>query len=74
MTPKPELPMIDRRTDITRPDASSTGWPSAETPLQRQIILWQRELLRRAEARRSLEAKQEALEPGKAGPQLEFEE
>jgi hypothetical protein len=42
--------MIARPTDITtagasRPDDS----PVAETPLQRQILLWQRELLRRRE-------------------------
>jgi hypothetical protein len=53
MKPEPELYMIARPTDITRTDNSSTGWPAAETPLQRQIILWQRELLRRAESRRS---------------------
>ena len=53
MRPEPELVMIARPTDVTRTDASSTGCPVGETPLQRQIILWQRELLRRAESRRS---------------------
>jgi hypothetical protein len=56
--------MIARPTDFTRPDASSTGLPAAETPLQRQIILWQRELVRRAEARHQA-PRPEVLEPEK---------
>jgi len=34
--------MIARPTDITHTSASSADLPSAETPLQRQILLWQR--------------------------------
>jgi hypothetical protein len=60
MRPEPELFMIARPTDVTRTDDSSTGWPVGETPLQRQIILWQRELLRRAESRRSTAEPQSA--------------
>jgi hypothetical protein len=42
--------MIARPTDITETGASAAEIPAAETPLQRQILLWQRELLRRKEA------------------------
>jgi hypothetical protein len=40
---------------IARPDSTQTTPPtpdlaSAETPLQRQILMWQRELLRRRDA------------------------
>ncbi|HEX5575614.1 MAG TPA: hypothetical protein VFX42_07040 [Gemmatimonadales bacterium] len=42
--------MIARPTDITQTGASAADVPAAETPLQRQILLWQRELVRRGEA------------------------
>jgi hypothetical protein len=48
--PKPEIEMIARPTDITHPGTSNADLPSAETPLQRQILLWQRELMLRAAA------------------------
>jgi hypothetical protein len=60
MTPKPEIAMIARPSDITHPASSGDDVPRAETPLQRQILLWQRELLRRAELRRSAESGAEA--------------
>ena len=41
--------MIARPEDIPASGSSSPDLSGAETPLQRQIILWQRELLRRAE-------------------------
>jgi hypothetical protein len=44
--------MIARLTDITETGISAADVPAAETPLQRQILLWQRELVRRGEARR----------------------
>jgi hypothetical protein len=62
MRPQPEIDMIARPTDITRQDASSTGLPAAESPLQRQIILWQRELVRRAEARHKAASEPVALQ------------
>ena len=74
MRPEPELTMIARPTDITRPDAASPGLPPAETPLQRQIILWQRELVRRAEARQLAASGTEALEPEKTESQIELGE
>ena len=74
MRPEPELTMIARPTDINRPDASSTGLPAAETPLQRQIILWQRELVRRAEARELAASQTDALEPEKTASQIELGE
>jgi hypothetical protein len=52
MRPEPESYMIARPSDIDK-TAPSTGPFSAETPLQRQILLWQHELLRRAELRRT---------------------
>ena len=39
--------MIARPTDIPQAGVSAAEVPAAETPLQRQILLWQRELLRR---------------------------
>jgi hypothetical protein len=36
------------------PSGASPDLSGAETPLQRQIILWQHELLRRAERRRGM--------------------
>ena len=42
--------MIARPTDITASGALRPDLPPAETPLQRQILLWQRELLRRRAA------------------------
>jgi hypothetical protein len=50
LRPEPEIEMIARPTDLTHPNVSSADLPAAETPLQRQILLWQRELLRRREA------------------------
>ena len=46
---RPELEMIARPTDITASGALKPEFPLAETPLQRQILLWQRELVRRGE-------------------------
>lgn len=42
--------MIARPADITQTSPATPDLASAETPLQRQILLWQRELLRRREA------------------------
>jgi hypothetical protein len=42
--------MIARPTDITASGILRPDSPPAETPLQRQILLWQRELLRRRAA------------------------
>jgi hypothetical protein len=52
--------MIARPTDITQTGPTTPDLASAESPMQRQILLWQRELLRRWEAGRrgSLEADQ----------------
>jgi hypothetical protein len=47
-----ELEMIARPTDIAQTMPSTPDLSSAETPLQRQILLWQWELVRRAEARK----------------------
>jgi hypothetical protein len=43
--------MIARPEDFPTSGSSSPDLSGAETPLQRQIILWQHELLRRAERR-----------------------
>jgi hypothetical protein len=40
--------MIARPTDITETGVSAAALAAAETPLQRQILLWQMELMRRA--------------------------
>jgi hypothetical protein len=53
MRPKSEVSMIARTVDLTQ--ASETRLAADETPLQRQIILWQRELVRRAESRRQVQ-------------------
>jgi hypothetical protein len=45
--------MIARPENIPASGSSSPDVSGAETPLQRQIILWQHELLRRAERRRA---------------------
>jgi hypothetical protein len=45
---EPELEMIARPTDITETGVSAAALAAAETPLQRQILLWQMELMRRA--------------------------
>jgi hypothetical protein len=42
--------MIARPTDITETGVSGADRPAGENPLQRQILLWQRELVRRGEA------------------------
>jgi hypothetical protein len=52
--------MIARPSDITHPAPTGDDLPPAETPLQRQILLWQRELIRRAELRRSAESAEAA--------------
>lgn len=49
MRPEPEIQMIARPTDITQAGLSTPDLASAKTPLQRQILLWQRELLQRAQ-------------------------
>jgi hypothetical protein len=54
MRPKSEVSMIARTVDLTQ--ASETRLAADETPLQRQIILWQRELVRRAESRRQVQS------------------
>ncbi len=54
--------MIARPEDFPASGSSSPDLCGAETPLQRQIILWQRELLRRAQRRRECEPK-----PGNQG-------
>jgi hypothetical protein len=53
--------MIARPGDITRTTPTTPDLASAESPLQRQILLWQRELLKRWEAGR--------LERGEAAQQ-----
>jgi hypothetical protein len=63
MRPEPERYMIARPTDITEKTAPSIAASAAETPLQRQILLWQHELLRRAELRRSVTPAPKAIEP-----------
>jgi hypothetical protein len=42
--------MIVRPTYFLASDALRPELPTAETPLQRQILLWQRELIRRLES------------------------
>ena len=42
--------MIARPTDITHTGPTTPDLASAESPMQLQILLWQRELLKRAEA------------------------
>jgi hypothetical protein len=74
MRPEPELNMIARPTEITDRTAPSTGSLSAETPLQRQILLWQHELLRRAELRRGTEFQAKAIEPLEMESELNPEE
>ena len=58
--------MIARPTDITQTSPTTPDLSSAETPLQRQILLWQWELLRRREAAQQKsgeEAQQAELRP-----------
>ena len=40
--------MMARSTDRSETGASAAALAAAETPLQRQILLWQMELVRRA--------------------------
>ena len=42
--------MIARPGDIPHTDPTTPDLASAETPMQRQILLWQREILKRREA------------------------
>jgi len=49
MGPEPEIAMIARLTDITQTSPTIPDLASAQSPLQRQILLWQHELLRRRE-------------------------
>ncbi|HEX6433145.1 MAG TPA: hypothetical protein VFZ87_02845 [Gemmatimonadales bacterium] len=53
--------MIARPTDLTHTAPTTPDLASAESPMQRQILLWQREILKRREAgsRGSGEADQE---------------
>ena len=51
--------MIARPENIPASGSSSPDLSGAETPLQRQIILWQHELLRRAEMLRREEKRRE---------------
>lgn len=48
-----EEDMIARITNTSSTTTSTPDPPAVETPLQRQILLWQRELLRRAERRQA---------------------
>jgi hypothetical protein len=64
MRPEPELHMIARPSQIPEKTAPSTGSLSAETPLQRQILLWQHELLRRAELRRAVGSEPSSMDLG----------
>jgi hypothetical protein len=50
--------MIARPENFPASGSSSPDLSGAETPLQRQIILWQRELLRRAERRQRIASPQ----------------
>ena len=59
MKPEPEVTVIARPGDIAQTGTSSTASLEGETPLQRQILLWQRELVRRAELKAAM--------PGTAG-------
>lgn len=43
--------MIARPTDIPETEVSAASVAAAETPLQRQILLWQRELMRKRQIR-----------------------
>ena len=74
MRPQPEMDMIARPRDITRQDGSSAGLPAKESPLERQIILWQRELVRRAEARHQAASQPLAVQVEKTRMQWEFGE
>lgn len=44
--------MIARPSDITHTTPTTPDLASAESPMQRQILLWQREILKRWEAGR----------------------
>lgn len=44
--------MIARPTDITHTAPTTPDLASAQSPMQRQILLWQREILKRWEAGR----------------------
>lgn len=44
--------MIARPGDLTHSDPTTPDLSSAETPMQRQILLWQREILKRRDAGR----------------------
>ena len=44
--------MIARPSDITRTSPATPDLASAESPMQRQILLWQQEILRRELLRR----------------------
>lgn len=64
--------MIARPTDITHTAPTTPDLASAQSPMQRQILLWQRELLRRTKAgkRESGEETQKAeLRPTEHQPQ-----
>jgi hypothetical protein len=56
--------MIARPENFPASGSSSPDLSRAETPLQRQIILWQHELLRRAKRRRANVLGAEACQPG----------
>jgi hypothetical protein len=71
--PEPELNMIARPTEVTDQAAPNTA-SSAETPLQRQILLWQHELLRRAELRRSTGPAAKAVESFEMESEVDPEE
>jgi hypothetical protein len=71
---EPELYMIARPGEIPDKTAPSIGASSAETPLQRQILLWQHELLRRAELRPSIEPVAKAMEPFELESEVDPEE
>jgi hypothetical protein len=69
--PEPEVTVIARPGDIAQTGTPSIASPEGETPLQRQILLWQRELVRRAELKAGLRASGDTIELKKAEAQPE---
>ena len=55
--------MIARPTDITHTGPSAPDPSTGQSPMQRQILLWQRELLRRAELKRNSQAVEPVVLP-----------
>ena len=61
--------MIARPVDNTHTGPTTPDVSSAESPMQRQILLWQRELLRRAKRRGSGAGWQRGGETGNRLPE-----